>query len=121
MDILGLNKKELNYLANTASGEVGKEIYRQIKYFDKWALASWGAKNFVTFDAGKDLNMAHEGGLKFKVKGSKFKGWVMIYLTPMDLYTIVLGRVRGVDWKVVKTIDNIYFDQLVEILNENIG
>lgn len=120
-----LSNKDLEYLAssNIASGEKGKEILRQIKAIDKWALAAWAAKNFVVSDAGVDMKgNPYDAYLKFKVNGPKLKrGTVIIYLTPNDDYTVVFGQVRGADWKELKRVDMIYFDQLVEVIDQYVG
>lgn len=120
-----LSKKDLDYLATStvASGEVGKEIFRQIRTMDKWAFAAWGAKNYVVDDIGKDMQgNRHEGYLRFDVKGTKLKrGKVIVYLAPNDTYTVVFGRVRGADWKELKRVDNVYVDQLVEVIDTYVG
>jgi len=120
-----IEQKDLTYLATLrqASGEVGKEILRQIKALDKWALPAWGAKNYVVDDAGVDMKgNKHDGYLRFDVNGTKLKrGKVIIYLAPNDTYSVVFGRVRGLDWKELKRVDMVYNDQLVEIIDNYVG
>ena len=90
----------------------GKTILKQIKAQDKWSLASWGAKNFVeTYD-----------GIQFDVRGSKFKGRVIITLdSRSDDYSLEFGKISKSDWKPVKTIEHILWSQLIEILDNEIG
>lgn len=99
-----------NYLTEAS---VGETILKQIKSLDKFALPSWGAKNFVKFDEG----------IQFDVRGSKFKGRVIIaYDKRSDTYTIQLGRVtKDLDWKVKDEIRNVFAGDLVNILDQHVG
>ena len=92
--------------------KVAKTILQQIKELDKWAMASWGAKQIVTM---KD-------GVQFDVKGSKHRGRVIIKLDKMsDTYILQLGTIRNLDWKVKKELRNIFAGDLVNILDNHIG
>jgi hypothetical protein len=108
---MGLLNK-INLYLNEA--KVGEEILKQIKAMDKWALASWGAKNFVTL---------REDGIQFDVRGSKFKGRVLIYYDKgKDLYNIELGKItKKLEWKQVNFIRNVFAGDLVNILDQHIG
>lgn len=124
-----LSNKDLAYLASVdciASGEVGKEIFNQIRALDKNALMAWGAKNKAIADSGEDIGEAgktikHDGKAQFDVSCPKFKGRVVIYLMPNDTYTIVFGQIRNSRWNVKKRIDGVYNDQLVEIIDDYVG
>jgi len=69
-----------------------------------------GAYNFV--DNGN--------GLSFKIKNPK-ANYIKITLNGMDLYDIEIGRIRGDNYKVVKEVENIYFDQMKGIIEEATG
>ena len=99
-----------NYLTE-ANDRVGKTILTQIKALDKWALSSWGAKNFVS---SKD-------GIQFDVRGSKHRGRILVVLNPKDLYNIEIGKVVKLDWKSIKKVKDVYVDNLVTTLDGLIG
>jgi mRNA-degrading endonuclease HigB of HigAB toxin-antitoxin module len=89
-----------------------KTILKQINSIDRFALASWGAKNFV----------AGEVGIRFDVRGSKFRGQVMIsYDRGSDTYVIELGQVRKLEWKQKYLIKNVFAQDLVNVLDQQVG
>ncbi|MGC6434280.1 MAG: hypothetical protein ACON4M_08810 [Crocinitomicaceae bacterium] len=90
--------------------EIAKIILGQIKFLDRMALMAWGAKNFVALPKSKDS----QGGLRFKVNGLKFRGWVTIELTYLDEYTI---NFINEDVEVVKVCHGIYCDMLVDVID----
>jgi|GEM_PF-4204211 mRNA-degrading endonuclease HigB of HigAB toxin-antitoxin module len=106
-----LNKIE-TYLIE---GKVADTILKQIKSLDKWALPSWGAKNFISLDKEK--------GVQFDVSGSKFKGRILIYYDRgSDTYTIEMGKVtKKLEWKQTNLIKQVFMSDLVNILDQHIG
>lgn len=90
--------------------EVAKTVMSQIKYGDPYALMAWGAKNFAAISPSEEF----QGGLAFQVNGLKVKGWVKVQLRWMDDYTIAfINRNR----KVIKTVEGVYCDQLIETID----
>lgn len=90
---------------------IAQTIKNQIMAQDYWALARWGANQFVGSEK--------EGFLMFKASGSNITrgGKIRITLVPgMDLYRVELFCIKGVDFKLLSSFDGIYFDQLVEII-----
>jgi hypothetical protein len=69
---------------------------------------SWGAQAFKNFE-----NTA----LRMKVNGHHHKGHVYIFLNGLDLYNVVLTTVMGT---IVEEINDIYFEDLFDILDEKI-
>ena len=53
--------------------------------------------------------------LSFKFKGSKIANYIKIKLNNMDLYDVEFGKIWGTKYTVVKTVDGLYFDQLVPV------
>ena len=90
--------------------EIAEIILGQIKYLDKMALLAWGAKSFVALPKSKDV----QGGLRFKVNGLRFQGWVTIELTYLDEYTISF---INEDVEMVKVSHGIYCDMLVDVID----
>ena len=91
---------------------------------DYWALARWGAHKYGFIPAKETT---HLGGIHFSVTKCKFHpgnvgGKVIITLNGLDLYDIELGYVsRGsYEWVSVKTFEDIYCDQLVDILSREL-
>ena len=69
---------------------------------------SWGATKRVNFN-----NKA----LVIKVNAHRHKGYLVIALDWMDTYEVSLVLTSG---KLVKTLENIYFDELVSRIDEEI-
>lgn len=92
---------------------VAKIILGQIKALDKWALGAWGAKDLV----------AMNDGLKFKTSGMvRWKGYVYVkYDEGQDLYNVIFGRIRKYEWKVDKQVDGVFVEDLVEVINSQVG
>ena len=91
---------------------IARTIISQIKTLDHMALFAWGFKNAFGL----------EDGVQFDVNGLKFKGKVIIKLNGSDLYDITFGRMnrKTFEFDVKETAEDIYCDQLVEILDHYI-
>lgn len=90
---------------------IANEIYHQLCPRSIQFL-SWGAHNLMA-------GMSQDGCMTFlqlTVNGNHFKGLVRIFLTPMDTYTIQLVK----DNKLVEQIEDIYFDQLMDVIDRRI-
>jgi len=72
---------------------------------------SWGAHAF-TVDNKKDPKM-----FRMKVNGHHHKGHVYIFVNGMDLFDVYLTTTKG---NIVKKFTDIYFDQLVEMIDNAI-
>jgi hypothetical protein len=92
------------------SVQIAQTILNQIKYLDKNALMAWGAKSFCAISETK----TRAGGLSFQVNGLTHIGWVTIELDWLDTYKVVFtNRKRAV----VKTIEGIYCDMLIDVID----
>jgi hypothetical protein len=89
---------------------IAKTIMNQIKSLDRWFLMAVGAHNY----AALSTNEKRAGGLEFKVRGLKHTGWCKIELTYLDTYRIYFINKKR---EVVKTVEECYCDQLIQILN----
>ncbi len=72
-------------------------------------MMSWGADQF---SGSAEETEDCRGFLQFRVNGAKFKGLVKIKLTWMVSYKIEFWKGRGVNMKIVDTIEDIYFPEL---------
>lgn len=94
---------------NEAVSQVAKTIQKQLGGKTLYML---GAKNLV---AGKDY-------LSFRIgRNSKGVNFVKITLTPMDLYDVEFGVIRGMNYKVKSKVSGIYFDMLHKAIEDNTG
>lgn len=92
---------------------IAQIIRSQIYALDRFAFGAWGAKDL--------LNMGN--GLKFKTSGMvKWKGYVYVkYDDGSDLYNIDFFRVRGVDIKYDKQVEGVFVEDLVQIIDAQVG
>lgn len=88
-------------------------ILSQIKAIDPMALFAWGAKDLI--------NMGD--GLKFKTSGmTPWKGYVYIkYDEGKDLYEIQFFRFRKMDVKMDKIVQDVYAEDMVNIIDGFVG
>lgn len=93
--------------------EIANEIRKQLEVLGGMAIWAWGANNWGAID-GKDKN---HGGLVFKVNGLKHKGYIQIDLDFNDTYSVELFKIRKHERKTVAQFSEIYFDQLVPLLD----
>lgn len=91
---------------------VAQTILSQIKTLDPIALFAWGAKEFI--------NMGD--GLKFKTSGMVgWKGYVYVkYDEGLDLYNVIFAKIHKYEWVVKKEVNGVYFDQLIDIIDEQV-
>ena len=95
----------------TRTKAIATEIMNQIKALDFWALGAYAAHQFIALEENK----SQMGGLGFKVAGynSSVK-FVRIILKWNDTYTI---QFLSEDVKVIKEQQEVYADQLIEVLD----
>jgi len=89
------------------------EIKRQIVAQSPMALMSYAAQKFVAHGENDNRRAA----LEFRVSGFKHKGLIRISLGWNDLYTVEAIKVRKGEVKVCGSRDEVYFDELVEVLD----
>ena len=92
---------------------IAQTILTQIKTLDPMAMTAWGAKDLI----------AMNDGLKFKTSGMvKWKGYVYIqYNHGQDLYDIIFAKIRKYEWKEEKKVTGVFFDQLINIIDKQVG
>jgi hypothetical protein len=88
---------------------VAKIILEQLGGQGKLVVMT-GAYNFIAFP----------NGLSFKLKSRK-ANYVKITLNAMDLYDVQFQKLFGMKSKVVAEYDNLYFDQLIQIIEKETG
>lgn len=87
--------------------EIAQIIHQQLTDGqNKIKVWSWGANNWT----------AITNGLLFQVQGFKFTGHVAIVLGGNDLYKILLMK----DMEVVKDFSDVYFDEMVDLIDNQV-
>lgn len=97
---------------------IANTILNQLNTLGRTQMWSWGARNFKAFSENTFNETPHQGGLFFQVSGYKFKGKVRIRLGYDDLYVIDFGTLRKGVFKTKKQYEGIFFDQMVDIIDE---
>lgn len=98
---LDLQLDESMRVANTIKDQLGRK-----------ALVMMGAKNLV----------GDKNSLSFRIgRNSKGVNYIKITLTPMDLYDVEFGAIRGTNYKVKYKAEGIYVDQLHDTIERNTG
>ena len=88
-------------------------------------LQQLGGNKFLVMTGAKNLvNHSKENALSFKLP-SKFAtdgiNYVKITLQPNDTYTMEFGKVWGVKYKVIHTVEGVYCDMLQTIFTDKTG
>lgn len=91
----------------------------------KTILEQLGGNKFVAMTGAKNF-MSCGDGLSFKLPGSggfckSGINYVSITLTPDDDYNVVFGKTRKFNYKEIKKVEGIYFDQLQEVFTRATG
>ena len=80
----------------------------------KYILSIFKTQLMVVYSWGFHKPMALENGIRFKVTGFKFHGVVeVVYNEAQDLFDVSFIKAN----KVVKSIDSVFFDMLVETID----
>lgn len=101
--------------------QIATTIYQQmITITPTPVMMSWGASKFQAVGENqiKGVNEDYLGGLLFYVRGMKHKGHVLVSLALNDTYTVSIGHVKKGVIQPKKQINEVYFDQLGEIIDE---
>lgn len=100
------------------SVEIANTILDQIRATDRFALWAWGAKDYIVINEGKLGENFCLGGIQFRVSGMKHKGAVLVRLMANDTYTVEIGKVWKGEWKSKGVAENVYCDNLMEMIDE---
>ena len=81
----------------------------------KYILSIFQTQLMVVYSWGFHKPMALENGLRFKVTGFKFRGVVdVVYNEGRDLFDVRFLKAN----KVVNTIEGVFFDMLVDVIDD---
>ena len=80
----------------------------------KYIMSIFKTQLMVVWSWGFNSPIAVKNGLRFKVQGFKFRGIVeVVYNEGSDLFDVSFIKAG----KVIKTIDGVFFDMLVETID----
>lgn len=80
----------------------------------KYIMSIFKTQLMVVWSWGFHNAVAVENGLRFKVQGFKFRGIVeVVYNEGQDLFDVYFIKAN----KVVKSIDGVFFDMLVDVID----
>ena len=89
----------------------------------KTILNQLGGNKFVVMTGAKNL-VDHGNGLSFKLP-SNFAtagiNYVKVTLDPTDTYSVEFGKLRGLTYKVLETLQDVYADMLQTIFTSKTG
>jgi len=101
-----------------------EELKKEKLQIAKTILEQLGGHQFVVMTGAKNLTSLGNG-LSFKLPGAGFTkngiNYVKIILDPSDTYTVEFGRTRGTEYKIINTLNDIYFDVLQEVFTRETG
>ena len=81
----------------------------------KYIMSILQTQLMVVWSWGFNKPVALENGLRFKVQGFKFRGIVeVVYNEGRDLFDVSFIKAN----KVVKSIDGVFFDMLVNVIDD---
>ena len=97
--------------------EYVQEIHHQLTGLGGFVAMSWGCHQWM------GVSMNNNPTLQFKVQGYLFHGHVRIELDRgRDVYNIHFGKYTKTtkNWKNIKTVEHVYFDQMVGIIDSHV-
>jgi len=99
-------------MTTTTNQEIATTIKSQIG--GKMFGVMTGAKNFTSIESGLQFSLPS----RFALQGINK---ITITLNGLDLYDVTFYKQLGVNIKEIKSIDNVYFDQLQEVFTRVTG
>jgi hypothetical protein len=79
-------------------------------------LAMTGAKCLLHHEPVLGVHLPRKPG--FVKQGVNY---IKISLSPLDLYDIEFGRIKGLDYKVIEKVEGVYSENLCEVISETTG
>lgn len=92
--------------ATDKNTKIGNEILNQLGGYNK-LNAMLGLKDC----------MINGAGISFKIKVAAAANYVKIQLNEaLDLYEVEIGKLRGMNYKIVKSLSGVYSDMLKDLI-----
>lgn len=101
--------------------EIAIIIHRQISTArGKYVPELWRFEKAIAMNPQKRFGGYMKGGLKFHVSGCLYTGWIIVWLTGSDDYTVEFGKVRKGEWVTTETVDTVYADMLTDVIDRRV-
>ena len=107
-------------LANTILGQIKAGIASDGITGGVVCMRCWAFQYPTALPAGKYLDDYQLGGLRFRVSGFKFKGYVFVRVMANDTYTVEFSKLYKGEYNVKKSYERIYCDQLTSIIDSEV-
>lgn len=94
------------------SNEIGKEIFRQL-----------GGMKMVAMTGAKNM-MYHPDGFSWKMPSNfaqKKINYVKVTLNAGDLYDVTFGYIRGLNYKIVSEVSDVFVENLRDVIESETG
>ena len=62
-----------------------------------------------------------EDSLEFRIRGSRKINDIKVTLHPSDTYIMEFGRICGINYKLVKTYEGVFWDMLCDLIEQETG
>jgi hypothetical protein len=101
-------KGKFAHRKNPTDMSIPNEILRQLKTLDRVALMAWGFNS----------PSGDEYSLSFRVNGAKVgHAFVTINLNGKDLYDIDIFKIRKYDKKMIKRVEDVYAEDMIDVID----
>ena len=100
-----------------------KSMKEDYEFSAETLLQQLGGRKFIAMTGAKDLMVDRENkSLHMKIgRNSKGINHLKITYMPDDTYTMDFGRIRKLDYKVVRSISGVYAEALQDVFTEVTG
>ena len=100
-----------------------KSMKEDYEFDAETLLQQLGGRKFIAMTGAKDLMVDRENkSLHMKIgRNSKGINHLKITYMPDDTYTMDFGRIRKLDYKVVRSISGVYAEALQDVFTEVTG
>lgn len=80
-----------------------------------YTLGLFGGVNKLIVMTGARNFLKSENSISFNFKGSKEANHIKIVLNDFDLYDVEFGKIRGINYKVVKKCENVSCENIADL------
>ncbi len=118
-----MSKKDVKDFASTKHKGLPKKIEEDWEFDPNTLLQQLGGNKFMVMTGAKNLMVdKEEKSLHMRIgKNSKGINHLKITYMPDDTYTMDFGKIRKMDYKVIRSIKNVYAEALQDVFTEVTG
>ena len=103
--------------------ELSSKSLKESSFDHQVVLQQLGGRKFMAMTGAKNLTFSKEdSSLSMKIgRNSAGVNHLKITLEPDDTYTIYFGRIRNLNYKVIRTVKGVYAEALQDVFTEVTG